>query len=625
MKRTFGSLVGLTVITFAMLGQQLAAQTPPGEIRGRVTDEQGGRIVAATVTLISQNGQQKSARTNQDGAYSFGSVAAGTYTFRVSAKGFGTYENSDLQISSAQKNPLDIQLKVALVEEKVTVAANQSLGNEPDNNADAIVLRGQQLEILPDDPDDLASALQALAGPAAGPSGGEIFVDGFSGARLPPKSSIREVRINQNPFSAEFDRIGFGRIEILTKPGSGEFQGEALFNFNDESLNARNPYTLKRAPYQVRSLDFSITGPIIKNRASFTFDLEYRGLDDNANINALILDSSLRVVPFTQAALTPRRSQERQPRIDWQVNNNHTLVFVFEFNPSHLPRTGIGGFTLPSRAFETFAYEKQFRMTETAVLGPKAVTETRLQVRYDRAEQKATTPAFALNVLDAFNGGGDQSGPSLNNRHFVALYNNTTLTRGSHVLRFGGRLRHVHIQDTSRSNFGGTFTFAGGDAVVLDANNQLVRDAAGNPLFDKISSIERYRRTLLFAKPSGLAKPVGITDQNLGIGPTQFSIFGGNPQVAIAQTDIGTYVQDQWNFRPNLTLNFGLRYEWQTNIHSNFNLAPRAALAWSPGNKGAGPAKSVVRLGGGIFYERIAENLTLCRRASMGSTSDSML
>lgn len=103
--------------------------------------------------------------------------------------------------------------------------------------------------------DDLASALQALAGPAAGPNGGEVFVDGFSGARLPPKSSIREVRVNQNPFSAEFDRIGFGRIEILTKPGTNEFAGEALFNFNDESLNARNPYMLIRAPYQVRSLD----------------------------------------------------------------------------------------------------------------------------------------------------------------------------------------------------------------------------------------------------------------------------------------------------------------------------------------------------------------------------------
>ncbi|HYW73144.1 MAG TPA: hypothetical protein VE961_19105, partial [Pyrinomonadaceae bacterium] len=459
--------------------------------------------------------------------------------------------------------------------------------------------------------DDLPAALAALAGPAAGPNGGEIFVDGFSGARLPNKSSIREVRVNQNPFSAEFDRVGFGRIEILTKPGTNEFAGEALFNFNDESLNARNPYTLTRAPYQVRSLDFSISGPIIKKRLSYFFDLEYRGLDDNAYINALVLEPSLEVAPFNQSALVPRRSQERQPRIDWQINKNHTLVAVAEFNPSHTRNSGIGGFTLPSRAYETFAYERQFRMTETAILNKSTVTETRLQYRTDRAEQKSANSNPALNVQESFNGGGDQSGPSLNHRRLLALYNNTTFSQGTHVLRFGARLRHVGVTDESRSNFGGTFTFAGGDAVVLDAGDQVVKDAQGNPLFNKISSIERYRRTLLFNPPGGPPKPPGITDQQLGVGPSQFSISAGTPQVIIGQTDVSAFIQDQWQFRPNLTLNWGFRYEAQTNVHNNLNFAPRLALAWSPKRKHDQPNNAVVRAGFGIFYERISENLTL--------------
>jgi hypothetical protein len=610
MRTKLGFVVLLAII--AVLAQQVAGQqNKGGEIHGTVTDEQGSAIVGATITLVSRSGQEKTVQTNQQGAYSLRSLVADAYTMRVSARGFGTYENADLKIASTQSRTLDIQLKVAFVEEKVTVATNQTLNNEPDNNADALVLRGNHLDVLPDDPDDLASALQALAGPAAGPSGGEIFVDGFSGARLPLKSSIREVRVNQNPFSAEFDRVGFGRIEILTKPGSGEFQGEAQFNFNDESLNARNPFATTRAAYQVRSLDFSITGPIVKKHASFSFDLEYRGLDDNAYINALVLDSSLNVVPFVQTVLAPRRSQERQPRVDWQINKNNTLIVVFEFNPSHSPRAGIGGFTLPSRAFETTGYERQFRVTETAVLNPTTVTETRLQVRYDRAEQKVAIVAPALNVQDAFNGGGDQSGPSSNKRHFFALYNNTTATRGRHVLRFGGRVRQVQIQDASQTNFGGTFTFAGGNAVILDSNNQVVRDPAGEPLFDQISSIERYRRTLLFSSASGVPKPPGVTDQDLGIGAAQFSISTGNPQVSIAQTDISTYLQDQWNVKPNFTLNYGLRYEWQNNIHSNLNFAPRVALAWSPGVRNGTAPKSIVRLGGGIFYERVNENLTL--------------
>jgi hypothetical protein len=411
--------------------------------------------------------------------------------------------------------------------------------------------------------------------------------------------------------SAEFDRIGYGRIEILTKPGTNEFGGEAFFSFNDESLNARNPYALTRAPYQVRSLDLSFSGPIVRKRASFFFDLEYRGIDDNAYINALVLDPSLNIVPFIQSALAPRRSQERQPRVDWQINKNHTLVAVFEFNPSKSRNAGIGGFTLPSRAFDTSSYERQFRLTETALLNPRAVTETRLQYRYDRAEQSGNNSVPALNVLDAFNGGGDQSGPSLNIRNLLALYNNTTLTRGQHVLRIGGRLRRVTVKDESRSNFGGTFTFAGGNAVELDTNNQAVRDASGNVRFEQISSIERYRRTLLFTRSGAPARPPGVNDQDLGVGPTQFSISGGNPQIAIAQTDVSGFIQDQWNARSNLSVNLGLRYERQTNIQSNLNFAPRVAFAWSPKGNGSGPSKTVVRGGFGIFYDRILENLTL--------------
>ena len=586
------------------------AQKPTSEIRGQVVDERGGAIVGANITLASGDGISKSSKSDQQGNYSLKSIDAGTYTLRVTATGFAIYELTEFVMVTGQRSVKNVQLKVGFVNEVVTVPAETSIGTDPQNNADALVLKGTQLEVLPDDKDDLASALQALAGPAAGPSGGEIFVDGFSGARLPPKSSIREVRVNQNPFSAEFDRIGFGRIEILTKPGTDEFAGEGVFNFNDESLNARNPYALVRAPYQVRSLDFSVSGPIVKNRASFFFDLEYRGLDDNANINALVLDSSLNPVPFIETAQIPRRSQERQPRIDWQINKNHTLIAVLELNPSHTRHSGIGGFTLPSRAFATTGYERQFRLTETAVLNQTTVTETRLQWRTDRGEQTPENVAPALNVQDAFNDGGDQSGPSLNRRSFVALYNNTTLTKGVHVLRFGARLRRSRIRDESRANFLGTFTFAGGDAVVLNANNEVVRGPLGNPLFDNISSLERYRRTLLFGMTGAPPKPPGISDQELGLYPTQLSISGGNPVVEVTQIDIGSFVQDQWQTRSNLTLNLGLRYEAQSNVNNNLNVAPRVALAWAPkGKKDA--SKSVVRVGFGIFFERINENLTL--------------
>src|SRR5207253_4621293 len=106
---------------------------------------------------------------------------------------------------------LNLQLKIASTAQQVTVqdAAVPAVTADPANNASALVLRGEALQSLADDPEDLAADLQALAGPSAGPNGGAIFIDGFSGGQLPPKDSIREVRINQNPFSPEYDTLGY--------------------------------------------------------------------------------------------------------------------------------------------------------------------------------------------------------------------------------------------------------------------------------------------------------------------------------------------------------------------------------------------------------------------------------
>jgi hypothetical protein len=89
-------------------------------------------------------------------------------------------------------------------------SAGPAVSTDAASNASAVVLRGSDLDALSDNPDDLLVDLQALAGPAAGPNGGSIFIDGFSGGELPPKNAIREIRINQNPFSPEYDKLGFG-------------------------------------------------------------------------------------------------------------------------------------------------------------------------------------------------------------------------------------------------------------------------------------------------------------------------------------------------------------------------------------------------------------------------------
>jgi len=221
------------------------AQAPA--IRGKVTDPSGSSVPGADIRARLNGGRELRAQTNENGEFQLLNLTPGAYTVRVLSKGFALFEVQGINVSAPMK--LDAQLVLATeaqilqVEEEINKVSTDS-----QSNVGALVLKGDDLQVLSEDPDQLANELQALAGPGAGPNGGQIFIDGFTGGRLPPKSAIREIRVNQNPYSAEFDRIGFGRIEILTKPGADKFRGELGFNFGDGIFNSRNPFAANKAP-----------------------------------------------------------------------------------------------------------------------------------------------------------------------------------------------------------------------------------------------------------------------------------------------------------------------------------------------------------------------------------------
>jgi hypothetical protein len=563
----FSKTVGIVSCVIGISVCVAQSQTLNGSLRGKVTDPAGALVGSAGVTVTASDGGQRTVQTNREGAFSVNSLAGGKYSLRVSAPGFVTYESHDVAIANGSVTSLDIMLSLT-VSEEVTVEREQTLNTEPEANASATVLREAEIEALPDDADELASALQALAGPAAGPSGGEVFVDGFSGGRLPPRDTIREIRINQNPFSSEYDRLGFGRIEIFTKPGTDKLRGEAEFEFEDESLNSRNPFARNRAPFQVRNLSGNLGGPLITKRASFFVDFEREAGDTNSLINALILDSNLSPTSFQLAVLTPAKDLEFSPRLDLKLSEDHTLVARYSFSSSRVLNAGLSGFDLLSRGFSTRSSEHTVRIIETAIINPSTVNELRFQYIHRRSEQEGVDDSPTIRVLDAFTSGGANVGLSFANENRFELQNYTSLLRDKHSLKIGIRLRHLGLGDFASNNFAGTFTFTG---------------------------LDQYRNTIL----------------NLpGAFPVQFSIAGGNPEARIKQTDVGLFVQDDWRARPDLTLSFGLRYETQTNISSHHNLAPRFGFAYAPA-KGNNKATMVFRGGFGVFYDRFAENLTL--------------
>src|SRR5947209_6398282 len=434
--------VGLLALMLAFVMSLLPVLAQgAGSIRGEVVDEFGGLIVGATITVSDASGAEKAAaRTNNEGSFVINGLAPGRYTVTAIAPGFAHYENAQVDVTQGRATRLDIKLNVTIEDAQVTVAQQAPVDTAPENNASALVLSGNDLEALPDDPDELAAALQALAGPSAGPNGGQFYIDGFTGGRMPPKNSIREIRINQNPFSAEYDRLGFGRVEIFTKPGTDRLRGTATLNFNNQSLNSRNPFANVRAPHRQLTYSGNLSGPVVAKKASFFLDFERRDINDNGVVNAIILDQNLNPVPFNDVVIVPQRRTTFSPRIDYQLNASNTLVGRYSFTRSTLENGGIGGFSLPSRAVNTKNTEHSVQLTETAVLTPHLLNETRFQFTRSTNRTTGDNSQPTLIVRDAFIGGGSSAGLASSTQSNWELQNTTSWVWGRHSIKAGGRL-----------------------------------------------------------------------------------------------------------------------------------------------------------------------------------------
>ncbi len=606
MKLRTGTLavVVLAIILLVILTGAGFAQATNGTIRGRVTDPTGAVVPQTAISVTGADGQSITAATKADGTYEVKDLPPGKYTVRAQAKGFTPFEQVDVEVAAGQVRMVDVSFTIEVEKQEINVEDQATNVNvDPASNAGAIVLKGKDLEALSDDPDQLQADLEALAGPAAGPNGGQIYIDGFSNGQLPPKAAIREVRINQNPFSAEFDHIGFGRIEIFTKPGQDKFRGSFMTNLNNSALNSRNPFVpASQSPgYHSQQFSGNFSGPISR-KSSFFFNAERRDINDSSIVNAMVLDSNFNQVPFQQAILHPMMRMSIGPRLDYQLGKNDTLTARYHLNRSTSSNDGIQLLTLPSQAGSRESVSQELQVSETHLISNYTVNETRAEYERDRSRRSVLNFDPTISVADAFTGGGNSGGNSTTHDDNLELQNLTIQTRGTHVMKWGGRLRFERQALASNSGYNGTFSFANLDAY------QLVQQGLAQGL--TTAEIRANCVAALGANPKA-------TDL-LNCGPNQFSLTAGIPAISISQTDLGLFFSDDWRVRSNLTLSYGLRVETQNNISDHADIAPRLAFAWGIG-RGKSVPKTVLRAGAGIFYDRFRMDNVLTTRQLDGT------
>src|SRR5229473_2712296 len=595
---------------FLLLGfplrRNLAAQTPAGGLNGVVTDPSGGVIAKAAIRLVNTSGASIDTTTNRDGFYEFKGLAPGIYTLRAVSKGFALLTQEDVQILAGQTKQLNIGLLIQMEEEKVEVSdSSTKVDIAPSNNAGMVVMQGKDLEALSDDPDELQSELQTLAGPSAGPNGGQIYIDGFTAGTLPPKASIREIRINQNPFSAEYDKLGYGRIEILTKPGTDQFHGQAYLSGTTAAFNARNPFAnlppgTPQPGNHSTQYNGNIGGPLSK-KASFFFNVEGRNVIDLKIVDTPIVDpNTFQIVQFSDVVSNPGTRYNISPRLDYQLTPTNTLTARYQYFHNTDENEGTGQFNLAQQGYNVVNAEHTLQISDTQVVNAKIINETRFQFLRTTNIQTPVSTTPTIQVQGAFATGGNVQGALNDTLDRYELQNYTSMALGKHFVKFGARVRENRDDNFETANFNGAFSFGTRPTPSPTAS------CTGPSV--QLTGIQAYQQLVM-----GLANGQSVQSLiNCGFGPTDYSVSAspvGNPIVRVNWFDAGLYAQDDWRVRPNITLSYGLRFETQNNIPDHADFAPRLGVAWGIGGTPKNPPKTVLRVGFGMFYDRFSYDL----------------
>jgi hypothetical protein len=603
-------LKGVLLFFVVLMPFAAIAQEPGGgTVHGSIVDPDKAVIPGTTVTLTPASGKALITKSQSDGTYVLHDVPAGTYALTATMRGFASFVRQGLKITAGQALAFDIKMEIEEQQQQVNVTAEGAeVSVDPDSNASATVIKGKDLDALSDDPDELSSELTALAGPAAGPNGGQIYVDGFTGGQLPPKSSIREIRINQNPFSAEYDKLGYGRVEVFTKPGTDKYHGNLNVQGGDNVFNTSNPFlgaSNTQPPYHTVFILGNVSGPI-NHLTSFTVSGSHRTIQNNNIVNpsGFYAASSTSTIPcqpgnlsclyFTtipesaRAVSNPQTRSDISPRLDFALGEKNTLTVRYQYYVNGQQNVGVGNTNLASAGYNTDTNENTIQISDTQIISSRVINETRFEYQRDDTTQNPLSTDPTLSVQGIFTYGGSSLGTQTSLSTHIEVQNYTSIALAKNFIRFGGRLRTTGESLYSDAGSNGTFTYS----YLLD------------PCTDSNPSIK---------KPSNCAANVttpcsplnaSISSYQCGL-PGQFAFTKINQaEVYGRETDVEFYAEDDWKPKSNLTISYGLRLEAQNIIDSAHDLAPRVSFAYGIPRGGGKASTTVVRGGYGIFYDR---------------------
>lgn len=533
-----------------LLGMALVGQTgaPTVAITGTIVDPSNAPVPSVRVLLKAGDAELETT-TDAAGQFRFGQVVPGDYEIHAAFPGFDPVVRR-VRAGARNPQPLMIRLTLASLKEQLDVPEQEkTVSPQANSNMDTISVERTMLDNLPFLDMNYLSALGRFLDPGTpGGAGTSIVVDGMEMRNVGvTASAIQEIRINNNPYTVEYPRWSRRRIEVITKSSADAYHGTFNFLFRDYHLNARDAFATERPREQRRIFEGSLFGPVGRSKStSFLFSAAREQEDLVAVVFAQGLQGQI-----NENVPTPQVNTVATLRISHQLNENQALFVQYNFQDRWQNNIGVGGTTLAEAGAQSRFREDEFIFNHRAVLTTKLLSQFRILVGRYWSPTNSNLAAAKLVVNDAFTGGGAQADRLSTEFHTSITWLLTQTTR-KHTLKYG-----FNIPDWSRRG-------------LSDRTNQI-----GTLSFASLGDLSANR-------------------------PFSAVLQRGDPRVVFIEKNVGGFLQDEWQLRPNLSLATGLRYDWQNNFGDGNNFAPRVAIAYAPGKS----RKTVIRTGAGFFFDR---------------------
>lgn len=628
------------IVMFTLVGcLPASAQTVTATIEGEVVDESGAVIPGATVTVVNKStGFTRSAVTSEAGRYRLALLPVGEYTITVEHPGFKR-EVRTVKLQIGQVAEIDVTMSVGELTEEVTVEAGLAALVEPTRTEVSSVIEQRQIENLPVNGRQFIDFALLAPGVTIGDttSGStDVIIEpvtklSFAGQNIhynfiaidgadnmstasgiqkttPSQEAVQEFRVINTSFTTEFGRAVGGIVNIITKSGTNDFHGSVYDFFRNDKLDARSPLA-SPGLFKLRQnqFGFTLSGPIVKDQTFFFGNYEGQRRRESPFYNSAVLANidAINDIKVNRFGLPPEnlnvtRSNDSDNflvKIDHQFNERHNMFIRYFFNDARLINQSPlnDGFDLPSAFKNNFLRDQSLVGNLTSAFSSTAVNELRVQWARRFFDFPTTTTQPHLEVANTFAIGVNRGNPDFYKETRFELVDNVTLNRGDHTIMFGGNFNFVRTIES----FPLFYPFEATFATVQDLFN-------GTPF-------------VIFFQKFDFDAP-GL-DTSVYLGSRFADNIRNQAKGSLDHTYNGMFIQDKWRATPNLTLNFGLRYEFETwpkralnNDLNNFD--PRVGLAYS-----VNPDRNfVIRAGFGIFHGIIPSPLFMCQEAACGGS-----